>query len=224
MFSKYEFTNCDFKVVNGQTTLFVVFKENEPRDGEEFPRYRYLYLNPDDFDFIYGFPEIKSLVNDQMIVPPDDVFHKVEYIKQLDAVAIAMTDYGFWDIEPNRTNDVVYSYRGLKKYHESVEYRNTDPDKNVLPTFDGTSDTSENDKVVEYDLVWRRAEDYYNCYKGSQVYYTEEDLNKYGNGNENDNPISYPAIVLSGNAFVGGNQYFAVYDRDGDISPIQIFA
>lgn len=36
-------------------------------------------------------------------------------MRELDNVAIAMTDYGFWDIEVNATNDTTYSYSGGKE-------------------------------------------------------------------------------------------------------------
>lgn len=33
-------------------------------------------------------------------------------MKTLGEVNIMMTDYGFWDIEPNQTSVVTYSFRG----------------------------------------------------------------------------------------------------------------
>lgn len=36
-----------------------------------------------------------------MLVEPYKVFSKVEALRTLDTVNIAMTDYGFWDLEYN---------------------------------------------------------------------------------------------------------------------------
>jgi hypothetical protein len=49
-------------------------------------------------------------------VPPSHVFGKVDSIKELDTVNIALTDYGFWDIEKNQTNNKTLTYRGIKDY------------------------------------------------------------------------------------------------------------
>ena len=71
-----------------------------------------------------------------MIAQPDDVFKKVDSIKSLDNITIALTDYGFWDIETNTTNDVTYSYTGednLKEYGTTSSSFNTRQEKLVLP-------------------------------------------------------------------------------------------
>ena len=68
-----------------------------------------------------------------------------------------MTDYGFWGIEPNMTNDITYSYRGMKDYEDEVEFKNSRIDKIVLPTFD----VGEGDVVVECDRVWKSFGDKY---------------------------------------------------------------
>ena len=63
--------------------------------------YYYIYLNDDSYDPVYGLTPIKTIAVGSLIVPPEDVFKKVESIKELDNVTIALTDHGFWDIEPN---------------------------------------------------------------------------------------------------------------------------
>lgn len=108
--NEYIFTNCDFCTVDEQITLVVVFRSK--KDGQ----YRYVYMNDSSYDDIYGFQEIKNLVTDGMILNPSQVFTEVDSIKQLGDVSIAMTDYGFWDIETNTTDDIVYSYNGRKSY------------------------------------------------------------------------------------------------------------
>lgn len=62
--SKYEFTYCDFTTIGDQITLFVELKSTE--DGT----CRYLHMNNDSFDSVYGFKEITNLVSDGMIVKP----------------------------------------------------------------------------------------------------------------------------------------------------------
>lgn len=90
-----------------------------------------------------------------MIVDPDDVFTRVEEMRDLDNVSIVMTDYGFWDIEPNTTNDVTYSYRqkDAKTYETDVAAFNSSTTKLVKPTIA----LAPSDKVVEYDKVWELA-------------------------------------------------------------------
>lgn len=62
--SKYEFTYCDFTTIEDQITLFVELKSTE--DGT----CRYLHMNSDSFDSVYGFKEITNLVSDGMVVEP----------------------------------------------------------------------------------------------------------------------------------------------------------
>ena len=70
-----------------------------------------------------------------MIVPPSEVFSKVDSVRELDTVNIALTDYGFWDIEVNRTNNITYSYRGGKSYGNiDVQNFNNDTTKLIDPT------------------------------------------------------------------------------------------
>lgn len=76
-------------------TLFVVFQDSETGKSH------YIYVNGDSYDQTYGFPEVKLLVNDTLTTSPDNVFSRVESIKSLESINIVLTDYGFWDIEPN---------------------------------------------------------------------------------------------------------------------------
>ena len=88
-----------------------------------------------------------------MIVPPRNVFNKVEALRTLDSVNIAMTDYGFWDIETNQTNSKTYSYRGAgKRYEETEEHSfNGREDKIIHPTV--PYDPSIH-RYSEYDTCW----------------------------------------------------------------------
>lgn len=106
-----------------------ITEKSGPNDG----KYHYLYLNESSLDETYGFTEIDSVVVDQLIVPPVEVFSKVESIRDLDNVNIAMTDYGFWDIEANHTNSTTYSYKGGKRYQPVGKF-NEDVSKLVTPT------------------------------------------------------------------------------------------
>jgi len=36
-----------------------------------------------------------------MTFPVEKVFRKAESLRDMDLISIALTDYGFWDIEPN---------------------------------------------------------------------------------------------------------------------------
>lgn len=69
----YEFMFSGFHVVNDVNTLFIVFKDVV--NGKD--RYHYVFLNDDSYDKIYGFTTIQSIVVDQLIVKPEDVFSKV---------------------------------------------------------------------------------------------------------------------------------------------------
>ena len=102
---KFNFKYCGFNVVGEKTTLFIVFTDVNGK-------YHYAYMNDESHDPVYGFKEIDLLVTDQLVVSPWDVFNKVDSLKQLGSASIALTDYGFWDIEPNETTSKVYSYQG----------------------------------------------------------------------------------------------------------------
>lgn len=81
------------------------------------------------------------------------MFSKVESIKELGDITIAMTDYGFWDIEPNTTNNITYSFRsegkGVDTISTSYDIR---PDKIIRP-----KETDLTDFIIanEYQRVWK---------------------------------------------------------------------
>lgn len=67
-------------------------------------------------------------------MPPSDVFSKVDSVRDLDTMNIALTDYGFWDIEKNQTNNTTYSYRNGKAYVNNLKEFNGDKTKLIDPT------------------------------------------------------------------------------------------
>ena len=120
-----------------------------------------MFLNDNSYDKIYGFTTIQSIVVDQLIVEPKDVFKEIVQIKSLDSVNIALTDYGFWDLETNTTNNITYSYRwDLKDYVKPIGNLNNRKQKMVLPT----TALADTDKVVEYNKVWSKSGIFYKCY------------------------------------------------------------
>ena len=129
----FNYKFCSFHVIGDkdETTLFLTTVETSTT--QHAGKYHYLFLNESSLDETYGFTEIDSVVVDQLIVPPSDVFSKVEQVRELDTVNIAMTDYGFWDIEANKTNNVSNSYRGEKGYWNDLDYFNNDITKLVSP-------------------------------------------------------------------------------------------
>lgn len=226
----YQFKFCNFSVVDGQATLFVVFCEVESG------KYHYVYFNEDSYDGIYGFNEMKSVVVDQLVADCDSVFSKFESIRSLESVTIAMTDYGFWDIEPNKTNYITYSYRGGKS-HEYVDVPdfNGRTSKLVKPTIK----VAPTDKIVEYDKIWELSKNrsgswvkdtvngtHYKCIYANNIL---PDTNPESPNNANY-PVYVKNIVGTGGktqSFVGGNVNFAVYDsvkQDGVWEPAQILA
>ena len=204
----FNFKFCSFHVIGGgdETTLFLTVKEKG--DGGKC---HYLYLNESSLDETYGFTEIDSVVADQLIVHPSEVFSKVESIRELDTVNIAMTDYGFWDVEENQTNNITYSYRNGKSYeNEDVPEFNNDTTKLVDPTIqlgdavkyceyshvdDGTA--------TEYgiDRLWNATDDgnWYEC-EGVKV----DDENKKYREKVIINRTELP--------FYGATENFAIYD------------
>ena len=92
--------------------------------------------------------ELQSVVVDGLVVDAFSVFTNVEAVRQLDSVCIALTNYGFWDVEPNTTKYVTYSYNGGKDYALIGAYGNALKTKIVRPEFQvGTGQF----KIVEYD-------------------------------------------------------------------------
>ena len=150
-----------------------------------------------------------------MVVPPSDVFSKVEKIRELDTVNIAMTDYGFWDIEANQTNNITYSYRGGKTYeNEGVENFNDDDTKLVDPTIDLNTapkyceySHEDDGTIAQYgrDRLWQKSLDgsWYEC-QGIGV---------------DGNPKKYRDEIIINKShlpFVGGTENFAVYNSDNN--------
>ena len=148
---KYDFLWCEFASIDEEATLFIVF-----RDLDEGGGYHYAYLNESTYDRNYGFVEIRQVVNDTLVVDPDKVFSKVESIKELDNVTIALTDYGFWDLEPNQTNTITYSYRGGKS-HSNVSYNNYPKEQTKVVLPDGAVEAGQ--IVVQYDKPWTLSAD-----------------------------------------------------------------
>ena len=167
----FDFKFCSFHVIgdSDEITLFLVVQEKDTG------KYHYLYLNESSIDETYGFNEIDSVVVDQLIVPPSDVFSKVESIRELDTVNIALTDYGFWDIEKNQTNNTTYSYRNGKAYVNNLEKFNGDKTKLIDPTISIETttkyceyshvDDEDSDENYGIDRLWKEnGEDWYYCH------------------------------------------------------------
>ena len=104
--NKFEFMSCGFHVVDERASMFIVFREVDSG------KYHYVFMNEDSYDNVYGFTQINQASIDKLITDVDNVFKKVQSIKSLGIHTIAMTDYGFWDIEPNQTRSITYSYKG----------------------------------------------------------------------------------------------------------------
>ena len=200
----FDYMFCSFHVIgnSNETTLFLAVREKSPSG-----KYHYLYLNESSLDGTYGFAEIDSVVVDQLVVPPSEVFSKVESIRELNTVNIAMTDYGFWDLEANQTNNTTYSYRKGKKYDDNVGGFNSDVSKLTAPTrdIDGCKFVEYCDDGEDYgiDRLWHPTTDWYYC-NGILV---------------DGEPKQYrDRIVVDGKElnFFGGTQNFAVYSSDED--------
>ena len=106
----------------------------------------------------------------------------------MDSIDIVLTNYGFWDIESNNTNDLVYTYSGTKQkelYSKYTKYDNT-----KLNTYYKSIDNT--DIVSDYDNIWEKKDD---------VYY--------------DGTVSYLSTI-NGHKFVGATDDFAVYASSGN--------
>ena len=150
------FKSCSFHVLGDgdESTMFLVAVE---MNGDKEEKYHYFQLSESSLDEAYGFVEMDSVVVDQLIVPPSDVFSQVDSIRSLDTVSIAMTNHGFWDLEYNQTNDVVCSYRGAKQYVDSAGLFNDDDTKLVTPTMQilDTKYCEYCDEVRGVDRLWK---------------------------------------------------------------------
>lgn len=214
----FNYKFCSFHVIGNkdETTLFLAIQD-------ENGAHHYLYLNESSLDETYGFTMIDSVVVDQLIVPPSDVFSKVEEVRELDTVNIALTDYGFWDIEENTTNNKTFSYRNGKRYYHDVGAFNNDTSKLVNPNIqydceavqdvDGTNwrkqiaveYCAEPGNPLELDRIWNLDADpnWYRC----------EGLDK-----------SYRSYIVPNGfrlPFFGGTEHFAVYKAEGE-DPIHV--
>ena len=217
-----EYKFCSFHVIGNadETTLFLAVKESGSL-------YHYLYLNESSIDETYGFTEIDSVVVDQLIVQPSEVFSWVDSVRELDTVNIALTDYGFWDIEANQTNNITYSYRNGKSYENNVTPSfNEDNTKLIDPTISLES----NPKYCEYsheyedsdenygiDRLWEKnGENWYYCHGIELDSTTDSILDRYKN---------YRSSIVGNNGktlnLVGCTEHFAVYNsREND--PVHI--
>mgnify|MGYP003290590406 CR=1 FL=1 len=147
----YEFVDCKFVEVDGSSTMVVVCVDS---DG----KYHHLYMNEETYDEVYGgFVEIDELVSNGFVVPVSSVFNKTEGIKTIGNHNIAMTEYGFWDLERNNTTSVTYSYRGIKEHLDNFELGNDRTDKLASPELSVGKD----DRLIEYDRVWKLSGDKY---------------------------------------------------------------
>ena len=151
---KFEFVFCGFMSVDSEVTLFVVI--DTPDDAGN-KKYHYLFLNATQYDNIYGMTDISWVRMDQLVTDKENVFTNVKQIKGLGEIPIAMTDYGFWDIEPNTTKQITYSYRGVKDCFPVGNY-NAHLEKLILPT----TQIGPGQIVSEYDKIWTLANGRYS--------------------------------------------------------------
>lgn len=211
----FNYKFCSFHVIGDkdETTLFLTVVETSTT--KHSGKYHYLFLNESSLDETYGFTEIDSVVVDQLVVPPSDVFSWVDQVRELDTVNIAMTDYGFWDIEENNTNNVSYSYRSGKEYSKKVLKFNNDISKLVTPTIDFTSP---DDIAIEYSCSGR--ENYVHDDHGYPIgvdriwklitppWYECAGIQVDGESKRYRDYISPNGIELP---FFGGTEHFALY-------------
>ena len=115
----YAFVDCEFCSIDGEPILVLTLSE-EVSDGEDgettttTTKYSYLYFSESSYDKKYGFAKIEQVSVDGTIVAPGDVWTRVESLNALDTVNIVLTDYGFWDIEPNESYYRTWMYNGEK--------------------------------------------------------------------------------------------------------------
>ena len=189
VYSDFEFIYCGICTIEENATLFIICV------GKNDGKSHYFYVNEDTMDLLYGLNVANQCAVDGMVFASDDIFTKIDSIKGLDTMSIAMTDYGFWDIEPNKTSDVVYSYRGIKNgmFRANVNANKLN-DKSVLP-IDVVGD---DDKVSECGILWKLHEDSY--------------VNE-------SNGMKYPHELPTMGRFVGASKSFAAYsNQNGGLS------
>ena len=195
----YEFNSCSFFSIDGEITMFVSFVDNKSNPSKT----HYIYMNGKTYDNLYGFTEVEDVVADGLIVPTYKMFSKTHQLRMFSNVEIALTDYGFWDIEPNTTSKKTYSYRGKKelKITDVAEFNGRD-DKIIHPI---NVQYENGDKVVEYGKIWKKFDDtHVGCYGEDGVLI--EGSKKY-------------LLEILNHPFVGGTDTFAVYDSIEDKPP-----
>ena len=136
-------------------------------------------------------------------------------MRELNTVAIAMTDYGFWDIEPNTTNDITYTYRGKKKISYFKSFFE-DESKLIRPSIELDSAESQlvaehGSRFVEYDDLWAYTED---------VDSSESELTGYWTSLNHPDGVRYWDYIIGSTEnrldFNGGTQNFGVYSSEYD--------
>ena len=213
--SEMEFKTCSFHAIGEETTFLLVAIDASNSIGAQKPKYKYFFLNESTFDPTYGFSEIDQVVVDGLTVDVDTAFDKVEQMRELDNVAIAMTDYGFWDIEVNATNDTTYSYSGQKEisYYKSFF---GDESKLIRPDIELDSATSElidscGSRFVEYDDLW-------TCTEVADS--SESELTGYWTSLNHPSGVKYWDYIIGSTGvrldFRGGTQNFGVYSGGND--------
>ena len=195
----YEFNNCSFFSIDGEITMFVTFVDNKSNPSKT----HYIYMNGKTYDNLYGFTEVEDVVADGLIVPAYKMFSKTHQLRMFSNVEVALTDYGFWDIEPNTTGKKTYSYRGKKglEITNGDEFNGRD-DKIIHPI---NVQYENGDKVVEYGKIWKKSDDAYVECHGE-------------NGELIEGMKKYLREILK-HQFVGGTDTFAVYDSTENKPP-----
>ena len=122
-------------------------------------------------------------------------------MESLGDTTIALTNYGFWDIEPNQTNYVTYSYRGRKNHTWlDGEYEDIKEHHKLVKPNVALNDT---DKVSEYNKKWVLNGGQYTCRGLDGIAISEY-------------PLYVKEFAFSEtepHKFMGGNQNFAIYDK-----------
>jgi len=196
---KYDFKWCGFASIAETVTLFVVFEDLD--EG----KYHYVYVNEESYDNTYGFVKIRQLANDTLVVNQDNVFNKIDSIRELDNVSIALTDYGFWDLERNETKDITYSYKKMKTFAE-VEL-NVYPRKETKVVLPDDANIGSGSVVVEYDKPWELDEDGYYCHK------TTKFVEHFGVDGEEHRFVGAVDFLNQDGTW---EENFAVYNSSGD--------
>lgn len=192
---QYVFEGCGFVSIEDKATMLL-----SCRDSQGFS---YLYINEDTLAKAYGYTKIDELVSDQQVFKVGTVFSEMKSIKSLNTVNVVLTDYGFWDIEPNTTNSKTYCFSGAKSILPDISDTDHHWTGKLIPPYlnVGNSKVAEYNKVLDnVDSMWRRRD------AESDVY---DDLQFLNSIADKDG--------LAHN-FVGGNENFALYDGSSESS------